>query len=680
MQLYGAYKQATMGDIKTLKPSFYEFAARSKWQAWANMQGTIQQDAQETYVQLVVKSMTKPGSHPDHHLLADEILQRPPTPSSPIVLSRTNSPPPYDSLHLDKDLPPTTSFTTIVKGGKTTDSGFYEARVPMVENVYLSSDKHTTGEDQPVLEYVEESDDDDGDGDEEDDGEVYQSSVEYDEDDNEHSSSNSRDPVNPLNEDKFEKSSIQSLVLKVPHDSAQESRRNKSDDFVDEGVFDEEEKDEQEVEVQGLLEALKPVTDIVVQDQKDGKLDVPVFKPRISGDGSVASGHGGSAQSGKETEPANTLNMLIPGEDRGRDIDTKHSDLISPPPPATSYQVNALYGTTISPLSAEQQTDQQSAATSVSSTPSLSLAPLSVPPTSETSPPPASPSPSPSPERSGPTEELVCPVSKLTASSGEVCPAAMFAQARVNANANANTDPISARAAPPIIETHRSALSNPATPFEAPSNPATPSEAQPAPSSSSSSSTSSAVTAATNQGKRIGQGIVNRFTALKSSLAAASARATSLALPGSSNSIKNAKDPNAMVVRDPVTNQSVTVICPHTTSMQVIETEIVRLQTDISVLHERLDLLQESLKIKSQTRELERRSPRGIITLVLRQGLINAILLLIVFAILYKRRSPIAFAIVAYIGQGRKEGEAGWHAFVKRCTDLIKIGRTNGYW
>jgi hypothetical protein len=146
-----------------------------------------------------------------------------------------------------------------------------------------------------------------------------------------------------------------------------------------------------------------------------------------------------------------------------------------------------------------------------------------------------------------------------------------------------------------------------------------------------------------------------------------------------------------MVVKDPITNQSVTVMCPHMNNTQVMETEIVRLQTDISVLHERLDALQETLQMKSESQAQARRSPRGILKMVLRQGLINAILLLIVFAILYKRKSPIAYAILAYVGQSRKESEAGWRALMRWGGDMIKssqrnqqnllrAGRRNGYW
>ncbi|KAI7823047.1 acyl-CoA-binding protein, partial [Gamsiella multidivaricata] len=53
--LYGAYKQATKGDVKGHKPTFFDIAARSKWQAWSNMRGKTQDEAQDIYVDLVVK-------------------------------------------------------------------------------------------------------------------------------------------------------------------------------------------------------------------------------------------------------------------------------------------------------------------------------------------------------------------------------------------------------------------------------------------------------------------------------------------------------------------------------------------------------------------------------------------------------------------------------------------------
>lgn len=48
--LYGLYKQATAGDATGKKPSVLNMAARAKYEAWASMQGTTPQEAQEEYV------------------------------------------------------------------------------------------------------------------------------------------------------------------------------------------------------------------------------------------------------------------------------------------------------------------------------------------------------------------------------------------------------------------------------------------------------------------------------------------------------------------------------------------------------------------------------------------------------------------------------------------------------
>ncbi|ORZ26777.1 diazepam binding inhibitor, splice form 1D(1), partial [Lobosporangium transversale] len=53
--LYGAYKQATVGDVRGVKPSLFDIAGRSKWQAWANMRGKTKEEASDIYVDLVVK-------------------------------------------------------------------------------------------------------------------------------------------------------------------------------------------------------------------------------------------------------------------------------------------------------------------------------------------------------------------------------------------------------------------------------------------------------------------------------------------------------------------------------------------------------------------------------------------------------------------------------------------------
>ncbi|KAF9962475.1 hypothetical protein BGZ72_004844 [Mortierella alpina] len=767
--LYGAYKQATKGDVKGLKPTFFDIAARSKWQAWANMRGKTHQEAQEIYVDLVVKSLTRSGGHPDLHQLADEILQRPPSPRP--SLSRPGSP--NASPNLDKDLPPIQSqppsapYTTpvsitpassissnspyqhhaqrkgsishsirsVTTGGMQsaaasvyelapetladsdmesavtastssgsnhqTDSGYHEITETVVEEEILNDDEYAAevqttkpasldnaaaaiGKSKEVEDATTQDQQD-----EDDDDEVYQSSEEYESDSDSISSESATSVA----------SSSGKVTPSTQHHGLEHKRHHRNDnkdkdDLLDEGVFEEEEKDELKAEEEGLLGSppaldaeMSPVLDAVVEHQRqdDGSGYTATDKPRISRDGSVSSGYGGSVFSDRENIAIPDLsNIALAGKD---EIFTKTEGLASPS--VEPYRVHALHDTAIA---APKTQDFERSGSEADSVTSKTLSAVS----------------SVRKEDATPTnalDGLVCPVSKKTAASGGVCPAAMFAQARAaaeaeKAHAAANPESLDASATPIAEEAnaepsqttsakHQRAMTEPALTASPEAE-----TASPAQSSLSQSTSTSAVTAATNQGKRIGQGIVSRFSALRNSLAAASARAASSALSGSplgSSSASNTDNPNAVVVKDPVTNQSVTVVCPHLTTTHLLETEVVRLQTDISVLHERLDLLQESLKVKSQTRAQERRSARGIIKLVLRQGLINAVLLLIVFAVLYKRKSPIAFAILAYIGEGRREGEAGWRALMRWGADMIRVGqrnqqyvlragRRNGYW
>ncbi|KAG0249786.1 hypothetical protein BG011_008934, partial [Mortierella polycephala] len=791
--LYGAYKQATSGDVKGLKPTFFDISARSKWQAWANMRGKTQDQAKDVYVDLVVKFLTKPGSLPDHHQLADEIVQRP---SSPQLISSTSistSSPSTVSSNLDKDLPPIqihptssstatastpSSYATVAatatsslnnspyqhqqrvrKGsishsirsvatgvhsaaasvyelanesfvdteiedhsavGSTVNSirnnnnnnnsnadpEYHKVTETIVEEKILNDDEYAAEVElvrsavssrptsvpssptrfnaieqqysQPEAEgspevYVDDKVDEEVDEEEEEaeDDEVYQSSVEYDEDESDKSSISgsiheSITTTTTTLQDTY--SHIKVAVLETESDQTRPGRRNDKDDFVDEGVFDEEEKDELEMEAQqeSLLGSPTPVSEIVADLSEEHAHSTT--RHRLSRDGSVSSGYGGSVLSDKENAPARALDMALLGQES---ILPASKGLESPP--VEPYRVHAVFDTNISPLGLrDQEKDEERVATLSKDVTSNGTHPLTTTATGTGS----------------ANQELVCPVSKKSSASGAVCPAAMFAQARAAAAADAsgNASSTTVSSTEPLTNTVQSTHSSPGPITDkgdqatSASNSTTSPRALTAPASApaSSSSASSAVTTATNQGMRIGQGIVSRFSALRNSLAAASARAASSALSGSSSSsTSSSNNPNAVVVKDPVTQQSVTVICPHIASTQVLETEVMRLQTDISVLHERLDMLQESLKITSQTRALERRSARGILKMVLRQGLINAVLLLIVFAVLYKRKSPIAFAVLAYIGQGRKEGEAGWRALMRWFAGLVQVGQRN---
>lgn len=53
LRLYGLYKQATVGDVNTSRPSQFDFVGRAKWDAWEKLKGTSIQEAMQTYIDLV---------------------------------------------------------------------------------------------------------------------------------------------------------------------------------------------------------------------------------------------------------------------------------------------------------------------------------------------------------------------------------------------------------------------------------------------------------------------------------------------------------------------------------------------------------------------------------------------------------------------------------------------------
>ncbi|CAO3631741.1 unnamed protein product [Mucor fragilis] len=52
LELYGLFKQATIGDNTTSKPTF-DIKGRYKWDAWTKLKGTSQEDAEKQYIALV---------------------------------------------------------------------------------------------------------------------------------------------------------------------------------------------------------------------------------------------------------------------------------------------------------------------------------------------------------------------------------------------------------------------------------------------------------------------------------------------------------------------------------------------------------------------------------------------------------------------------------------------------
>jgi diazepam-binding inhibitor (GABA receptor modulating acyl-CoA-binding protein) len=55
--IYGFYKQATIGDNNTEKPSFFNFKASKKWEAWNSVKGLSKVVAQGQYIKHVKDNM-----------------------------------------------------------------------------------------------------------------------------------------------------------------------------------------------------------------------------------------------------------------------------------------------------------------------------------------------------------------------------------------------------------------------------------------------------------------------------------------------------------------------------------------------------------------------------------------------------------------------------------------------
>ena len=53
LKIYGLYKQATLGDNTEKRPSFSEFVARAKWDAWTANKGASAEDAKQGYIDLI---------------------------------------------------------------------------------------------------------------------------------------------------------------------------------------------------------------------------------------------------------------------------------------------------------------------------------------------------------------------------------------------------------------------------------------------------------------------------------------------------------------------------------------------------------------------------------------------------------------------------------------------------
>lgn len=62
LKLYGLYKQTTVGDNTAEKPGVFDFKGKAKWQAWEDLKGTSQEDAEKKYIAFVEELKAKYGA------------------------------------------------------------------------------------------------------------------------------------------------------------------------------------------------------------------------------------------------------------------------------------------------------------------------------------------------------------------------------------------------------------------------------------------------------------------------------------------------------------------------------------------------------------------------------------------------------------------------------------------
>ncbi|KAJ8656058.1 hypothetical protein O0I10_008280 [Lichtheimia ornata] len=59
LKLYALYKQATVGDVNTERPGAFDFKGKAKWDAWNEIKGKSQEEAEKEYIEFVQKLKAK---------------------------------------------------------------------------------------------------------------------------------------------------------------------------------------------------------------------------------------------------------------------------------------------------------------------------------------------------------------------------------------------------------------------------------------------------------------------------------------------------------------------------------------------------------------------------------------------------------------------------------------------
>ena len=53
LKIYALFKQGSSGDVSGERPGMTDFVNRAKYDAWAALKGTSQEDAQQQYIDLI---------------------------------------------------------------------------------------------------------------------------------------------------------------------------------------------------------------------------------------------------------------------------------------------------------------------------------------------------------------------------------------------------------------------------------------------------------------------------------------------------------------------------------------------------------------------------------------------------------------------------------------------------
>lgn len=59
LDLYGYFKQATVGDCNTDRPGIFDLKGRAKWDNWNSRKGMSKEDAEKAYIDLANQLMSK---------------------------------------------------------------------------------------------------------------------------------------------------------------------------------------------------------------------------------------------------------------------------------------------------------------------------------------------------------------------------------------------------------------------------------------------------------------------------------------------------------------------------------------------------------------------------------------------------------------------------------------------